>query len=338
MRVVHAPSELASAHALAVQEAVNAFGDGEMMLERYISNPRHIEVQVAADAHGKVVCLFERECSMQRRNQKMIEEAPAPPVVSGLVNWSGLRTAASAVVAKATYTSLGTVEFIVDPTTGDFFFLEVNARLQVEHPVTEAITGLDLVALQLAIAEGGRLSLAEPLMVGNRVAISGHAMEVRVLAVDPSNGFRPSTGKILTWSFPTRPGVRLDTGFEAGKVVSPYYDSLLAKVIAHGATREAAIAKLVATLEEFHVLGVSTNIGLLIELLTDPEFQAGRTHTGLLGEILEGRDADPIPGEVGALAELAGVGVRATDSRGPERQSSTPTWELNDRFRIGGLG
>jgi acetyl/propionyl-CoA carboxylase alpha subunit len=261
----------------------------------------------------------------------MVEEAPAPAVESGLVKWDELLEAAVAITSKAEYRNLGTVEFIVDPSTGRFYFLEVNTRLQVEHPVTEACTGLDLVALQIRIAEGERLGLSAALSAGDRSAVAGHAIEVRVLAEDPTSGFRPSVGKILKWSFRERPGVRIDTGFRSGSEISAYYDSLVAKVIAHGADRSAAIAKLKLALEEFHVLGVSTNVGFLLDLLSAPAFVSGEFHTGTLGEFIESWVPPGVPEEVLALSE---VKVGAASGRVAGKRND-PAWGLLDGFRVG---
>jgi acetyl/propionyl-CoA carboxylase alpha subunit len=332
MRAVFALSELEASYGLAVKEALSAFGNGEMMLEKLILNPRHVEVQIAADAFGKVACLFERECSLQRRNQKMVEEAPAPAVQDGTVDWLGLRDAAIAIAEKAEHRNLGTVEFIVDPSSGEFYFLEVNTRLQVEHPVTEACTGLDLVALQIRLAQGERLNLPVGFLNGDRKAIQGHAVEVRVLAEDPALSFRPSVGKIVHWSVQERPGVRVDTGFRAGSVISERYDSLLAKVIAHGSDRAAALAKLRLALEEFHILGVSTNIGFLLDLLADPSVVAGDIHTGTLATFIESWTPPPIPEEIAALTEL-GSEMKASPSLSRDRNNYS-AWSLNDSFRV----
>ncbi|HWD38725.1 MAG TPA: biotin carboxylase N-terminal domain-containing protein [Fimbriimonas sp.] len=328
MREVESPDQLRDALRLASKEAQNAFGDGAMMVEKLIRRPRHVEVQVLADLHGQVACLFERECSIQRRHQKLIEEAPAPALTSGLVDWEAMRDSAHKIVSLAGYTNAGTVEFIVDPAAGSFYFLEVNARLQVEHPVTEAITALDLVRWQIRIAEGDRLP--EGLAGLGREQISGHAIEARVIAEDPAAGFLPSIGKILGWAEPRSPGVRVDTGFGKGSEVSRFYDSLVAKVIAHGASRSEAIQQLRAALEDFHVLGVKSNVDFLLSVLRHPEFEAGQIDTGFLARNFEGwRPSEP-DAVVGALSERAATARPAVAAT---LRSSNPAWSAGDGFR-----
>ncbi|MCU1691270.1 MAG: pycA [Frankiales bacterium] len=274
MRVVHDPAELEEAVASARREATSAFGNGTVFLERFVDRPRHIEVQVFADTHGHAVHLFERECSIQRRYQKVIEEAPSPVVTPEMRTELG---AAAVAAAKAIgYVGAGTVEFIMD-SSGDFFFLEVNTRLQVEHPVTEAITGLDLVALQIAVAEG------EPLPpAALEATITGHAIEARLCAEDPENGYLPATGDLLLFEVPALPGIRLDTGVRTGSQVSPHYDNMLAKVIAYAPTRDQAARLLARALSEARILGCVTNRDLLVGILREDEFRAGTIDTGYL--------------------------------------------------------
>ncbi len=330
MRIARAPDELSENLRVASEEARNSFGDGSMMVERLIERPRHIEVQVLADSLGNVACLFERECSIQRRHQKLIEEAPSPYIEKVPVRWRELQLAATKIVKAAGYTNAGTVEFIADPSSGEFYFLEVNARLQVEHPVTEAITGLDLVRLQLEIAEGKPLELPKPLSDGDRVAISGHAIEARIIAEDPGRSFLPSVGKIVAWAEPKMPGIRVDSGYREGDEVSPNYDSLVAKLIAHGPTREQAISKLKAALMDFHVLGIRTNTEYLLSILAEPHFKDGQIDTGFLSE----RMADWLPSEpsplIGALGELATL---ATVSRNNDSEQFESAWGMRDSFR-----
>jgi acyl-CoA carboxylase subunit alpha len=274
MRVVHDPAELAAAVAGARREAASAFGDGTVFLERFVVDPRHVEVQILGDAHGEVVHLFERECSIQRRYQKIVEESPSPAVDDALRAELG---AAAVAAGKAIgYTGAGTVEFVLDQD-GKFFFLEVNTRLQVEHPVTELVTGLDLVALQLRVAEGAPLP-AE--VTGAR--IDGHAIEVRLYAEDVPAGFLPATGTLHRFEIPDLPGVRVDSGVEDGSVVGPHYDPMLAKVIAHGRTRGEAARTLARALARARIHGVTTNRDLLVGILREPEFLAGGTDTGYL--------------------------------------------------------
>jgi propionyl-CoA carboxylase alpha chain len=272
MRVVREPSDLADAVASAQREAASAFGDPTVFLERYVDRPRHVEVQVMADAHGQVVALFERECSLQRRHQKVVEEAPSPAVDEALR--ARLSEAAVAAARAVGYTGAGTVEFVLSPD-GEPSFLEMNTRLQVEHPVTELVTGLDLVALQLLVADGHPLP---PAVAG--ASIRGHAIEVRLYAEDPTQGFLPTSGPLHAFDVPLLPGVRVDAGYESGSVVSTHYDAMLAKVVAHGATRAQAAARLAAALEQAVLDGPTTNRDLLVRTLRSPEFLAGGTDTG----------------------------------------------------------
>ncbi|MYW72540.1 MULTISPECIES: acetyl/propionyl/methylcrotonyl-CoA carboxylase subunit alpha [Pseudonocardia] len=274
MRIVRSASEVVDAVTGARREAASAFGDGTVFLERFVEDPRHVEVQIFGDTHGTVVHLFERECSIQRRYQKIVEEAPSPAVDDALRTRLG--DAAVAAGAAIGYTGAGTVEFVM-AQDGEFFFLEVNTRLQVEHPVTEEITGLDLVALQIAVAEG------EPLPVeATGATITGHAIEARLYAEDPSRDYLPGSGTLHRFSVPALPGVRVDTGVRDGSVVGTHYDPMLAKVIAHGRTRTEAARKLARALSEAEIHGPVTNRDLLVAVLREPEFLAGRTDTGYL--------------------------------------------------------
>jgi acetyl-CoA carboxylase biotin carboxylase subunit len=286
MRVVYAADEMAAAWRDAVSEALNAFGDGRVYLERYLERPRHIEIQILADAHGHVVYLGERECSVQRRHQKVIEESPSPVMTPELRRAMG--EAAVLLAREAAYTNAGTVEFLVDAAR-NFYFLEVNTRLQVEHPVTEMVTGLDLVKLQIRIAAG------EPLpFVQDDVVFSGHAIECRIYAEDPDNNFFPSPGEILSRRVPAGPGIRFDDGVYAGFTVSTEYDPLLSKLIAWGQTREEAIARLKRALGEHAITGIKTNAALFLRILRDPQFIRGEIFTRWLDErlpdFLGGRD------------------------------------------------
>jgi propionyl-CoA carboxylase alpha chain len=274
MRLVGDPAGLAEAVRSARGEAASAFGDGTVFLERFVTDPRHVEVQILGDTAGQVIHLFERECSIQRRYQKIVEECPSPAVDDELR--AALTSAAVAAGQAIGYVGAGTVEFVLGQD-GSFFFLEVNTRLQVEHPVTEEVTGLDLVELQLRIAEGEPLPAA-----ATSATINGHAIEVRLYAEDVAAGFLPVTGPLHRFVIPTAPGVRTDTGFRDGSVVSPHYDAMLAKVIAHGRTRADAAKRLARTLDRAQIHGVTTNRDLLAAILREPEFQAGRTDTGYL--------------------------------------------------------
>ena len=329
MRAVRDAAEFDREFRLASEEAEKAFGDSAMMVERLIERPRHIEVQVLADALGSVACLFERECSLQRRNQKVIEESPSPFMTPKL--WDGMRDAATKLAKAAGYVNAGTVEFMVDPATREFFFLEVNARLQVEHPVTEAVTGIDLVKEQIKVAGGEKLALPPALMNGDRRSLKGHAIEARIISEDPARGFLPSVGRIVGWAAPSGEGVRVDTGFRAGDEVSRYYDSLLAKVIAHGMDREEAIVRLRGALADFHVLGVSTNIAYLLDVLEHPGFKKGEIDTGFLG-----REFEEWAAPAGLPEELSAIFAAATELNGKPgpKKPVAPAWEKADGFRV----
>ncbi len=261
MRIVRDPLEMVEAIASAEREAIASFGDGTVFVERYMERARHVEVQVFADTHGNVVALGERDCTIQRRHQKVVEEAPSPAVTPDIRE--RMFAAAIAAARAVGYVGAGTVEFMLD-RSGEFSFLEMNTRLQVEHPVTEMVTGLDLVALQLSVAEGA--PLPEALIAG--VASTGHAIEVRLCTEDPYRGFLPSSGAFHTVTFPDMPGLRVDSAIESGSVASPFYDSMVAKVIAHGASRAEAARKLKVALERASILGPVTNRALLIDLMT----------------------------------------------------------------------
>ena len=276
MRLVEQHGDLLDAIRTARTEAESAFGSGELILEKAVIDARHVEIQVFADSHGTVIHLGERDCSVQRRHQKVIEEAPSPAVDAGLRARMG---AAAVAAAKAIgYRGAGTVEFLLG-ADGAFYFLEMNTRLQVEHPVTEAITGLDLVEWQLRVARGESLPLTQ-----EQVHLSGHAIEVRLYAEDAYGGFLPQTGRIDVWRPATDPGVRIDHGMKDGLAISPFYDPMIAKVIASGATREEARLRLIKALRDTLVLGPTTNRHFLIRLLEHPEFAAGKATTAFLGK------------------------------------------------------
>ena len=276
MRLVESAGDLGEAIRTARAEAESAFGSGELILEKAVIDARHVEIQVFADNHGNVIHLGERDCSVQRRHQKVIEEAPSPAVNADLRNRMG--AAAVAAAQAIGYRGAGTVEFLLD-ADGAFYFLEMNTRLQVEHPVTEAIAGLDLVEWQLRVARGERLPLAQ-----EHVKLAGHAIEVRLYAEDPYAGFMPQTGRVDCWRPAIGPGVRIDHGMKEGLAISPFYDAMIAKVIAHGATREEARARLLQALRDTVVLGPTTNRHFLIRLLEHPEFAAGRATTAFIGK------------------------------------------------------
>ena len=300
MRLVHSDAEFDSAFRDASSEAMNAFGDARLYLEKYLERPRHIEIQIFADAHGRVVSLGERECSIQRRHQKVIEEAPSLILTPELRKKMG--DAAVRLARAGGYINAGTVEFLVDANL-NFYFLEVNTRLQVEHPVTEQVTGLDLVKLQIAIAAGHRLPFA-----WETITPRGHAMEVRLYAEDPDNNFFPSPGKILSRHAPSGPGIRLDEGVYEGWTVPNDYDPLLSKLIAWGNSREETIARLRRALEEYTITGIKTNAGLFRRILTEPDFLRGEIHTKWLDELLRR------PHPAASLANQEAHGNSASDA------------------------
>ncbi len=276
MRLVHEESALADALTMARSEAENAFGSGDLILERAVMAPRHVEVQVFADHHGAVIHLGERDCSVQRRHQKVLEEAPCP------VMTPALREAMGAAAVKAArdigYRGAGTVEFLLDED-GAFYFLEMNTRLQVEHPVTELVTGLDLVAMQIRVAQGEPLPLTQ-----DDVSLKGHAIEARLYAEDVSQNFLPATGPVLHWSPATSDGVRIDAGVESGGAVSPFYDPMIAKIIAYGHSRGEARRKLINALRETTLFGVTTNRKFLIDALEKQAFAKGEATTGFIAD------------------------------------------------------
>jgi acetyl-CoA carboxylase biotin carboxylase subunit len=322
MRSVERESELAGAWRDASSEAQNAFGDSRLYLEKYLLKPRHIEIQVLADQHGNIIYLGDRECSVQRRHQKVIEEAPSPIMTVDLRRQMG--EAAVKLARAGGYTNAGTVEFLVDAER-NFYFLEMNTRLQVEHPVTEMVTASDLVKLQIQIAAG------EPLLFAQEdVALSGHAIECRIYAEDPDNNFFPSPGKILERRVPSGPGIRLDDGVYAGWTVPNDYDPMLGKLIAWGSDRAQAIARLQRALDEYYATGIKTNVSLFRGILATPAFQAGDIYTRWLDDVLQdglksdtsGTGADSKRAESAALFAVAlwraGKSKPAEDGTNPE--------------------
>ncbi|MDX9670171.1 MULTISPECIES: acetyl/propionyl/methylcrotonyl-CoA carboxylase subunit alpha [unclassified Pseudomonas] len=276
MRLVHSSDELPAQLRTARSEALNGFGSDELILEQALIEPRHVEVQLFGDCHGNLIYLGERDCSVQRRHQKVIEEAPCPVMTQALRQTMG--EAALKAGRAVNYVGAGTVEFLLD-TRGQFYFLEMNTRLQVEHPVTELITGLDLVAWQLAVAEGQRLPLTQ-----DQVTLNGHAMEVRLYAEDPTQNFLPQTGLIKAWEPALSAGARIDHGLLEGQSVSPFYDPMLGKLIAHGATREEARRKLLRAVQDSVLLGVQSNQRLLVSLLQHPQFIRGEFSTAFIAQ------------------------------------------------------
>jgi acetyl-CoA/propionyl-CoA carboxylase, biotin carboxylase, biotin carboxyl carrier protein len=325
MRLVEDPARLPEALVGARREAASSFGDDTLFLERFVLRPRHIEVQVLADGHGNVVHLGERECSLQRRHQKVIEEAPSPLLDSA--TRARIGTAACNTARSVDYVGAGTVEFIVSAEQPDeFFFMEMNTRLQVEHPVTEAITGLDLVEWQLRVGAGEKLTFAQ-----DDIELNGHAIEARVYAEDPGRGFLPTGGRVLDVFEPSGPGVRVDSSLLAGTVVGSNYDPMLSKVIAHGADRDEALAALDGALAQTTILGVQTNIEFLRFLLADGRVQAGDLDTALLEERLPDFAPLPAPDDVlaaGGLYRQWALSVRAL-------RASGNVWAQPSGWRVG---
>jgi acetyl-CoA carboxylase, biotin carboxylase subunit len=283
LKRANTPEELTALFDMASSEALAAFGDGRVFVECFVTQGRHVEVQILGDGEN-IIHLGDRDCSVQRRYQKLIEEAPAPSLDETMRR--DLHAAAVRFSKHIGYRSLGTVEFLVDIARQRFYFLEMNARIQVEHPVTEQITGLDLVAEQIAVAQGQRLRLTQA-----DVRLTGHAIECRINAEDPVHDFRPAPGRVTDAHFPVREGLRVDTHIERGAMISPYYDSMIAKVIATGQTRDEARRLLLASLEDVRVDGVLNNIALHRAVLATPEFTAGGFDTGFLGRFLASPDA-----------------------------------------------
>jgi acetyl-CoA carboxylase biotin carboxylase subunit len=314
MRLVRAASELKSAFETAQSEALRAFGDDEVYIEKFIENPRHIEIQVLGDEHGNVIYLGERECSVQRRHQKVIEEAPSAVVDEDLRHRMG--TVAVQAAKSAGYTNAGTVEFLVD-SARNFYFLEMNTRLQVEHPVTELVTGLDLVHLQFRIAAGEKLPFTQ-----SDVTLRGHAIECRIYAEDPDNNFFPSPGKITRLIRPSGPGVREDSGVYEGWTVPLDYDPMLSKLIVYAADRGAAIARMKRALDEYFIGGIKSNLALFRRILNHPDFASARIDTGFLDRLLTARADRPGPEfkyAAGSDSEIAAVSAALFAATAPQK-------------------
>jgi 3-methylcrotonyl-CoA carboxylase alpha subunit len=336
MRRVDRHADFEEALEGAMREAKAAFGDDRVLIEKYVTAPRHIEMQIFADRHGNAIHLNERDCSLQRRHQKVIEEAPAPGMSTALRAEMG--AAAVAAAKAAGYEGAGTVEFIADGAgglkAGGFWFMEMNTRLQVEHPVTEAITGLDLVEWQFRIAAGEKLPLAQ-----NEVRLNGHAAEARLYAEDPERGFLPSTGKLIALRFPDADGLRVDTGVEQGSEVTPYYDPMIAKLIAHGATRAEALDRLADALERTVVIGPRSNAGFLARLARADGFRRGEFDTGFIERHLE--SLLPPPGLDAAAvargaAELIALERRRVTEVSAAEDGAVSPWDAADGFQLAG--
>ena len=339
MRVVWQADHLLEEVQAARREALHAFGDERLLLEKYIPNAHHIEFQVFGDQHGNLVHLFERECSVQRRHQKIIEETPSPLLTPELREQMG--QAAVAAARAVGYHNAGTVEFIVDPDTLNFYFLEMNTRLQVEHPVTELVTGIDLVHWQIRVAGGERFPFKQSHFVQR-----GHAIECRVYAEDPSSGFLPSTGKLLQFIEPHGPGIRVDSGFTVGNEVTHFYDPLLAKLIVYAEDRPSAIQRMQAALKEFIVHGVVTNIDFLQEVLSHPDFATGKVTTRWVEKNMESngslhsqgvpfdtQDETPVLHIIAAaLADIATSSHKSETVNSNEPDPYSP-WKITSGFR-----
>lgn len=298
MRIVEKVADFEEQMHLAVSEATSAFGDGSVFIERYVTSPRHIEIQVLGDTHGNIVHLFERECSVQRRHQKVIEEAPSSVLTPEIREHMG--KCAVDVAKSVNYVGAGTVEFILDENL-DFFFLEMNTRLQVEHPVTEMITGLDLVKEQIKIARGEALSFKQEAL-----KINGHAMELRVYAEDPLNNFLPDIGTLQTYVTPKGNGVRVDDGFEEGMEIPIYYDPMIAKLITYGKDREEAIERMIRAIEEYDITGIQTTLGFGKFVMQHPAFTSGKFDTHFVGKYF---NADSLKDDKEEEAMLAALSV-----------------------------
>jgi acetyl-CoA carboxylase biotin carboxylase subunit len=336
MRIVGEENDLKPAVEAGMREAKSAFGDESVYLEKYLEEPRHVEFQVLADNFGHMVHLFERECSIQRRHQKIVEETPSPVLDDALRAKMG--EAAKKAMQAAGYNNAGTVEFLLDRNR-NFYFLEVNARLQVEHPVTELVTGVDLVLQQIRIASGEKLSLAQ-----NDLRQRGHAIECRIYAEDPANNFLPSAGKILFFKEPKGPGVRHDGGIYSGWDVPIYYDPILAKLIVWAENRDLACRRMTSALDDYVIIGIHTTIGFLKDIINHPEFRAGRTNTGFIKRYFEswgekGKDPGMLRPVLAAASfdELnPAAHVQGAESR-PSRKERFSPWQSLGKWRIGGI-
>lgn len=339
MRVVQQPDELLPALEAGSREAQQAFGDGTLMLEKYLPRPRHIEVQILADHFGQYVHLFERECSIQRRHQKIIEETPAPAIDTVLRQ--RLTSAALRLAAAVHYTNAGTVEFLLG-ADHNFYFLEMNTRLQVEHPITEYVTGLDLVHQQLRIARGEPLAFTQ-----EQISQRGHAIECRLYAEDPAHQFLPATGRIRVLREPHGPGRRIDSGIALQQEITPYYDPILAKLVSYGATRSEAILRMQALLSEYLLLGVTTNRQFLLDVVRTEAFATGAIDTDFLARHFPAwQPENEVTDEVLAIAALGEAlqqhgqlaGTPASTRAASTHRVATSPWQQSDGWRLGGRG
>jgi len=330
MHIVRSPKDLRPAIETSQREARSAFGNDSVYLEKYVDQPRHVEFQVLADQHGGAVHLFERECSIQRRYQKILEETPSVALDDDLRQRMG-RTAVS-IIKAANYTNAGTVEFLLDKDR-HFYFLEVNARVQVEHPITEMVVGVDLVKHQIRIACGERLPFTQ-----EDLKQRGHSIECRIYAEDPEQGFLPSPGKILLVEEPEGPGIRCDSGIYSGIEVTPYYDPILSKLIVWSEDRETARRRMISALNAYTILGIPTTVAFLADVLEHPEFAAGRTHTHFIGQYFPQWKQSSGDGGLLAVALIAAALTGRTSSSGAAgRKPKSPTpWQTLGKWAIGG--
>jgi acetyl-CoA carboxylase biotin carboxylase subunit len=322
MRIVENIEELAEQMERAISEALSSFGDGSVFIERYVAGPRHIEIQVLADNHGNVVHLFERECSIQRRHQKVVEEAPS--AILTLELRAAMGKSACDVARSCNYSGAGTVEFLVDENR-NYYFLEMNTRLQVEHPVSELITGVDLVKEQIKVARGEKLSFTQ-----DDLHINGHALEIRVYAEDPANNFLPDIGRLTTYRRPTGPGVRVDDGFEEGMDIPIYYDPMIAKLITHGKDRNEAIARMVRAIDEYEITGCQTTLAFCQWAIQHPAFVSGDFDTHFVkkyfnAQVLMQENETEMAAAALAAVDFMQKQTKATPMNTP--QHSTSNWQ-----------
>jgi acetyl-CoA carboxylase biotin carboxylase subunit len=329
MRTVTDPADLVSAVRAARSEAASAFGDAAVYFERRVVRPRHVEVQLLGDQHGSVVPFVERECSIQRRHQKVVEETPSLAVTPAIRR--AMTTAAASVARGVGYTGAGTIEFLLDES-GQFYFLEMNTRLQVEHPITEMVTGIDLVRWQIRIARGERLDIDPTLAVTPR----GHAIECRIYAEDPDNNFLPSPGRIQQLRAPSGPGIRDDSGAATGLEVPIFYDPMISKLVAWAEDRPSAIARMRRALSEYVVSGIKTTLPFFAWLLRQPEFASGQFHTSYLDEILKSRNGRPFLEPTPEAEEMAAVAAALQMALGPASRGGSAALAGTDGSAMAG--
>ncbi len=327
MRIVEKESDLKEGLERAISEAQNAFGDGSVFIEKYVAGPRHIEIQILADTHGNTVYVFERECSIQRRHQKVVEEAPSAVLTPALRKKMG--EAAVNVAKSVDYVGAGTVEFLLDESM-EFYFMEMNTRLQVEHPVTEMISGLDLVKEQIKVAQGEELSFKQ-----EDLKITGHAIEVRVYAEDPANNFLPDIGTLTTYRPPQGMGIRVDDGFEEGMEIPIYYDPMIAKLITYGSTREEAIQRMERAIDDYAISGVETTLPFCRYVMGHKTFRSGKYDTHFVRdhftpEVLEGKDPEAMMAAALVAAHITEERTRRATTMAPPA-SGLSAWKLNRR-------